>query len=155
MKKTMLTVKTLNRFEREYITDTYTADEIEKIEFAAYVANMNKCNHPEWTESGIFADFLRCLAIDKIATQKREMVEVTTYTTGSRRGYIRVAARGVETDPQPIPADLHGLRGNIRRALDYLQRRGCTHYTVCDWQGVPSKGYSNQYCYTVYTGYTA
>ena len=83
------------------------------------------------------------------------MKEITTYTTGSRRGYIRVAARGVETDPQPIPADLHGLRGNIRRALDYLQRRGCTHYTVCDWQGVPSKGYSNQYCYTVYTGYTA
>lgn len=99
MKKTMLTVKTLNRFEREYITDTYT--------------------------------------------------------TGSRRGYIRVTNRGIETAPQPIPADLAGLRGNIRRALDYLQRRGCTHYTVCDWQGVPSKGYSNQYCYSMYTGYTA
>lgn len=83
------------------------------------------------------------------------MKEITTWTTGSRRGYIRVANRGVETAPQPVPADLHGLRGNIRQALDYLQRRGCTHYTTSNYQGVPCKGYSNQYCYSVYTGYTA
>lgn len=84
------------------------------------------------------------------------MKEVTTWTTGSRRGYIRVAARGVETAPQPIPADLHGLRGNIRYALDYLQRHGCTHYTAANYQGVPGVCYNTtQYCYTVYTGYTA
>ena len=82
------------------------------------------------------------------------MKEITTWTTGSRRGYIRVAARGVETAPQPIPADLHGLRGNIRWALDYLPGRGCTRYTVANYQGVPDQGSSNQYCYTVYTGYT-
>ena len=155
MEKTALTDKTLNRFEREYITDTYTAAEIEKIEFAAYVANMNKCNHLEWTESDIFADFLRVLAAHGVTAQKRKMAEITAYTTGSRRGYICVANRGVETAPQLIPTDLHGLRGNIRRALDYLQRHGCTHYTTCGCQGVPGKGYSNQYCYTVYTGYKA
>lgn len=84
------------------------------------------------------------------------MKEITTWTTGSRRGYIRVAARGVETAPQPIPADLHGLRGNIRCALDYMQRHGCTHYTTANYQGVAGVCYNTtQYCYTVYTGYTA
>lgn len=62
MKKTMLTYKTLDRFEREYETAQYNADEIETIEHCAYVANMNQCNHPEWNENDIFADFLRCLA---------------------------------------------------------------------------------------------
>lgn len=72
MKKTMLTCKTLDRFEVEYNTTQYTPDEIEKIEFAAYVANMNTCNHPEWTESDIFKEFLRVLAIDKITVTKKE-----------------------------------------------------------------------------------
>ena len=72
MKKTMLTCKTLDRFEMEYNTTQYTPDEIEKIEFAAYVANMNTCNHPEWTESDIFKEFLRVLAIDKITVTKKE-----------------------------------------------------------------------------------
>ena len=40
MKKTMLTCKTLDRFEAEYNTTQYTPDEIEKVEFAAYVANI-------------------------------------------------------------------------------------------------------------------
>ena len=62
MKKTMLTYRTLDRFEREYETAHYTAAEIETIELCAYVANMNQCNHPEWTDADIFADFLRCLA---------------------------------------------------------------------------------------------
>lgn len=61
MKKTMLTYKTLDRFEREYETAQYSADEIETIEHCAYVANMNQCNNPEWTETDIFADFMRCL----------------------------------------------------------------------------------------------
>lgn len=72
MKKTMLTSKTLERFEAEYNTNQYTPDEIEKVEFAAYVANMNTCNHPEWTESDIFIEFLRVLSIDKITVTKKE-----------------------------------------------------------------------------------
>lgn len=72
MKKTMLTCKTLERFEAEYNTNQYTPDEIEKVEFAAYVANMNTCNHPEWTESDIFIEFLRVLSIDKITVTKKE-----------------------------------------------------------------------------------
>lgn len=72
MKKTMLTCKTLDRFEAEYNTTQYTPDEIEKVEFAAYVANMNTCNHSEWTESDIFKEFLRVLAIDKITVTKKE-----------------------------------------------------------------------------------
>lgn len=72
MKKTMLTCKTLERFETEYNTNQYTPDEIEKVEFAAYVANMNTCNHPEWTESDIFIEFLRVLSIDKITVTKKE-----------------------------------------------------------------------------------
>ena len=31
------------------------------------------------------------------------MKEIATYTTGSRRGYIRVAARGIETAPARPP----------------------------------------------------
>lgn len=72
MKKPMLTCKTLDRFEAEYNTNQYTPDEIEKVEFAAYVANMNTCNHPEWTESDIFKEFLRVLSIDKITVTKKE-----------------------------------------------------------------------------------
>lgn len=72
MKKTMLTCKTLDRFEAEYNTTQYTPDEIEKVEFAAYVANMNTCNYSEWTESDIFKEFLRVLAIDKITVTKKE-----------------------------------------------------------------------------------
>lgn len=71
MKHTMLTGKTLTRFEAEYITDGYTAEEVGKIEFAAYVANMNECAHPEWTESDIFADFIRVLAIDGITPTEK------------------------------------------------------------------------------------
>ena len=84
-----------------------------------------------------------------------KMKYVIHYTTGSRRGYIRVADQGVETAPAEIPESLAGLRGNKRRALELLKSRGATYYTVCDEQGVPSKGYSNQYCYSVYTGYKA
>lgn len=69
MKKTMLTYKTLDRFEREYKTEHYTPEQIETIEHAAYVANMNQCNNPDWTEADIFADFLRVLGIHKIETE--------------------------------------------------------------------------------------
>lgn len=66
MKKTMLTYRTLDRFEREYITENYTEKDIENIEFAAYVANMNTCNNPNWTQDDIFKDFLRILKIHKV-----------------------------------------------------------------------------------------
>lgn len=66
MKKTMLTYETLDRFEREYETSGYTDAEIEKIEDAAYVANMNRCANPEWTRADIFKDFLRVLHIHNI-----------------------------------------------------------------------------------------
>ncbi len=72
MKKTMLTYKTLDRFEAEYITENYTGAELESIELAAYVANMNRSSHAEWTESDIFTDFLRVLKIHKITVNKKE-----------------------------------------------------------------------------------
>lgn len=78
MKKTMLTVRTLSRFEAEYKTAHYTAEQIETIEHAAYVANMNQCNNPEWTEADIFADFLRVLSIHHIETEPAEADETET-----------------------------------------------------------------------------
>lgn len=75
MKKTMLTYKTLDRFEREYKTEHYTPEQIETIEHAAYVANMNQCNNPDWTESDIFADFIRVLGVHKIETETAESNE--------------------------------------------------------------------------------
>ena len=68
MKKTMLTYKTLDRFEAEYKTEHYTKAQIEAIEMAAYIANMNQSAHRDWTEEDIFADFLRVLDIDHIKT---------------------------------------------------------------------------------------
>ena len=81
------------------------------------------------------------------------MKVVCEFVTGSRRGYIRVAGRGVESDFYPVPDTLTGLRGNERKAMAYLQAKGAAHYTIASYQGVPLKGYSNQYCYDVYTGY--
>lgn len=80
MKKTMLTYKTLDRFEREYKTEHYTPEQIETIEHAAYVANMNQCNNPEWTETDIFADFIRVLRVHKIETEPAEADETETET---------------------------------------------------------------------------
>lgn len=68
MKKTMLTYKTLDRFEAEYKTEQYTKAQIEAIEMAAYIANMNQSAHRDWTAGDIFADFLRILDIDHIET---------------------------------------------------------------------------------------
>lgn len=82
-----------------------------------------------------------------------KLICVGGYWTGSRRGYIRVANQGVESTPAEIPESLVGLRGNKRWALWKLKAMGATHYTIKDCQGVPGKGYSNQYCYSIYTGY--
>nr|DAI49519.1 MAG TPA: hypothetical protein [Caudoviricetes sp.] len=81
------------------------------------------------------------------------MKQITTFTTGSQRGYIHVAARGVNSGLCPIPADLTGTRGNYRKAMELFSSKGATHYAVAWYQGVPCKGYSNQYCYAVYTAY--
>ena len=72
MNKTMLTYRTLDQFERDYKTEHYTSQQIAKIELAAYVANMNKASHPEWSEKNIFDDFLRVLKIDKIDLMKKQ-----------------------------------------------------------------------------------
>lgn len=68
MKKTMLTYKTLDRFEAEYKTEQYTEAQVAAIEMAAYIANMNQSAHRDWTDDDIFADFLRILDIDHIET---------------------------------------------------------------------------------------
>lgn len=72
MKKTMLTYKTLDRFEDEYKTEQYTAAELEKIEFAAYVANMNASQHGDWSEDDIYNEFFRVLGVDHIETETKE-----------------------------------------------------------------------------------
>lgn len=83
-----------------------------------------------------------------------EMLKVrATWVTGSRRGYVHVADRGVESELTPIPATLKGLTGNRRWAMACLRDAGSTHYTVAHYQGVPGKGYSNQFCHTVFNGY--
>lgn len=67
---TMLTFDILRRFELEYKTDCYNLDERSTIETDARIAMMNRHYHNEqgenWTNDDIYADFLRCLAIDKI-----------------------------------------------------------------------------------------
>ncbi len=84
---------------------------------------------------------------------KEIYVHVAVYETGSHYGYVPVAKRGVESDFIPVPATLKGLRGNMRKAMAFLQSHGATHYTKASCQGVPGKGYSTQYCYDIYTGY--
>ena len=68
--KTMLTYRTLDRFEREYRTNSYTETEISKIEHAAYVANMNKTANHNWGENEIFTDFLRVLGLHGIEAEE-------------------------------------------------------------------------------------
>lgn len=61
MKKTMLTYRTLDRFEDEYKTEQYTEEQIRMIEHNAYVANMSTCAHPEWTEEDVYNWFMYCM----------------------------------------------------------------------------------------------
>lgn len=89
MKKTMLAYKTLDRFEAEYKTEQYTKAQIEAIELAAYIANMNRSAHRDWTDNDIFADFLRILDIDHIETVPARTAEgitegITAALNGSR-----------------------------------------------------------------------
>lgn len=78
--------------------------------------------------------------------------EVCSFNTGSRRGYVRVGER----DGFPllaVPETLAGLRGNERKAMQTMIDSGAKWYTWEYVQGVPGKGYSTQYYYTVYLGY--
>jgi len=83
------------------------------------------------------------------------MTRIGNWHTGSQRGYVPVADRGVEGSITPVPETVKGLRGNERWALESLMDRGATHYTVTWYAGVRGKGNSNQYRYCVYAGYRA
>lgn len=72
---------------------------------------------------------------------------ITSFETGMRRGYIRVAERK-ESEFISLPESLKGIRGNARWAMEKFKRNGCTHYTMQDYQSN-----STQYCLTVYRGY--
>lgn len=92
MKKTMLTSKTLDRFERETNVDLYTPTEIRAIELAAYVANMTAGNHPEWDENNIYNEFVRVLAIDKIEIKKAD----SSTPTNRLKSNSKTARRNVQ-----------------------------------------------------------
>lgn len=66
MKKTMLTYKTIERFEREFITN-YTEDDEKKIDYCAYVANIGA----EGSEEEIFKNFLRVMRIEGVPYELR------------------------------------------------------------------------------------
>lgn len=126
MKKTMLTYKTLDRFEREYKTEHYTPEQIETIEHAAYVANMNQCNNPEWTEADIFADFIRVLGVHKIETETK-----TETTTNEEEKKMEV-------------------RHNEYADLPYTEFRKKFHHTLKRYPGMECT-YNPHYAYEVTT----
>lgn len=71
MTKTMLTCKTLERFEAENLVYDYTDRELKLIEDAAYIANTNNLSVPGWDDTDIYADFLRILSIYDITVTAR------------------------------------------------------------------------------------
>lgn len=129
MKKTMLTYKTLDRFEREYKTEHYTPEQIETIEHAAYVANMNQCNNPDWTEADIFADFIRVLGIHKIETEPAEAGET-------------------ETNEQE--ENTMEIRHNEYADMPYIEFRKKFHRTLKTYPGMEC-AYNPHYAYRVET----
>lgn len=131
MKKTMLTYKTLDRFEREYKTEHYTPEQIETIEHAAYVANMNQCNNPEWTEADIFADFIRVLGIHKIETEPAEANETETETNEQEENTMEI-------------------RRNEYADMPYIEFRKKFHSTLKRYPGMEC-AYNPHYAYRVET----
>lgn len=81
------------------------------------------------------------------------MVRVCEFMTGSRRGYIPARRRGMGSELIPVPGSVIGLRGNLRKAIQLMIDHGATHYTVTDYQGAGPCHYSNNYCYSIYTGW--
>lgn len=92
MKKTMLTYRTLDRFEREFVTELYTEAEIEKIEYCAYVANLGN----EGTEEEIFKKFLRVMRIEKITYELKIIRKIRAEIRNRKHFTLRSAwDRGV------------------------------------------------------------
>lgn len=87
MKKTMLTYETLKKFEGEFVTEMYTEEEIKKIEFCAYVANMGD----RGTEEEIFKNFLRVMRIEGISYELRIIHELRAEIRNRRHFSIRSA----------------------------------------------------------------
>ena len=129
MEKTMLTYKTLDRFEREYKTEHYTPEQVETIEHAAYVANMNQCNNPDWTEADIFADFIRVLGVHKIETEPAE-------------------ANETETNEQE--ENTMEIRHNEYSDMPYIEFRKKFHHTLKRYPGMEC-AYNPHYAYEVTT----
>ena len=127
MKKTMLTYKTLDRFEREYKTEQYTPEQIETIEHAAYVANMNQCNNSDWTESDIFADFIRVLGVHKIETEPAEADETNEQEENKMK-----------------------IRRNEYANMPYIEFRKKFHRTLKRYPGMEC-AYNPYYAYEVIT----
>ena len=92
MKKTMLTYRTLDKFENEFVTEFYTEEEIKKIEYCAYVANIGN----EGTEEEIFKKFLRVLRIEKITYELKVIRKIRAEIRNRKHFSIRSAwGRGV------------------------------------------------------------
>ncbi len=81
------------------------------------------------------------------------MTEVTSYTTGLQRGYVKAATSGVEGGLIPLPEEIIKGKGkgskNLFDALTKIKHFGGTHYTITECQD----SRSTQYFYTKYTGY--
>lgn len=111
----MLTYKTLDRFEAEYKTEQYTKAQIEAIELAAYIANMNRSAHRDWTDNDIFADFLRILDIDHIETVPARTAE------GITEGITAALEKAMQTLDQRKDRSAWS-RGVTKYAVDMLQQ---------------------------------
>lgn len=142
MKKTMLTYKTLDRFEREYKTEHYTPEQIETIEYAAYVANMNQCNNSEWTEADIFADFIRVLGVHKIETETAEADETETNEQPTESTETETTTNEEEKKME--------VRHNEYADLPYTEFRKKFHHTLKRYPGIECT-YNPHYAYEVTT----
>lgn len=79
---------------------------------------------------------------------KTNYIKTGEYTTGTKRGYIKVADQRVESEIKPV-YNPKKYRGNARWAMQQLIDHDATHYTIT-WYQVPN---STQYCFAIYTGY--
>lgn len=92
MKKTALTYDTLTTFEKRYVINLYNSRHIERIEHAAYCANMNRNAHENWTDEDVFSDFLRILDVDGIRLHRKRTGVTLTVVCRLIETSIRVDA---------------------------------------------------------------
>lgn len=132
MKKTMLTYRTLDRFEAEYITTEYSETEIAKIEHAAYAANLNgSCGG--WNEDEIYADFLRILAIYHIRLTSVEVIDIDAVcwrcdpvTRRHVAGHRRHLSRPGAMEPRDLAdACTYCYSTDNPYAAELIRRSGC------------------------------